>query len=159
MGGDGPLVAVRVSDAGEAVAVELVDGLGDGGGAGPDRLAPFSYQNLPPKSSQFGRWQAHLFRLYLTVGCTWLSGRGSVPPWEFLTLPRLTARPRVFSPGAAPLFQPFARLAAGRLQSLSTQRNLFPARLSRESWNPQFQPWSSVVSGADGANRTTLQSS
>ena len=37
--------------------------------------------------------------------------------------------------------------AAGRLQSLSTQWNLFPARLSSESWNPQFQPWSSVVSG------------
>ena len=34
MGGDGPLVAVGVDDAAEAVAVELVSGLGDGGGAG-----------------------------------------------------------------------------------------------------------------------------
>ena len=38
MGGDGPLVAVGVGDAGEAVAVELVGGLGDRGGAGGDGL-------------------------------------------------------------------------------------------------------------------------
>ena len=38
MGGDGPLVAVGVGNAGEAVAVELVGGLGDGGGAGGHRL-------------------------------------------------------------------------------------------------------------------------
>ena len=34
VGGDGPLVVVGVGDAGQAVAVELVDGPGDGGGAG-----------------------------------------------------------------------------------------------------------------------------
>ena len=34
VGGDGPLVVVGVGDAGEAVAVELVGGLGDGLGAG-----------------------------------------------------------------------------------------------------------------------------
>ena len=33
VGGDGPLVVVGVGDSGEAVAVELVGGLGDGGGA------------------------------------------------------------------------------------------------------------------------------
>ena len=34
MGGDGPLVAVGVGDTGEAVAVEMVGGLGYGGGSG-----------------------------------------------------------------------------------------------------------------------------
>ena len=34
-----------------------------------------------------------------------------------------------------------------------------PTRLSRESRNPQFQPWSPAIFEADGANRTTLQSS
>ena len=34
VGGDGPLVVVGVGDAGEAVVVELVGGLGDGSGAG-----------------------------------------------------------------------------------------------------------------------------
>ena len=38
VGGDGPLVAVGVGDTGQAVAVELVGGLGDGGGAGGHRL-------------------------------------------------------------------------------------------------------------------------
>ena len=38
MGGDGPLVAVWIGDAGEAVAVELVGGLGDGGGSGGQGL-------------------------------------------------------------------------------------------------------------------------
>ena len=38
MGGDGPLVVVRVGDSREAVAVELVGGLGDRGGAGGDGL-------------------------------------------------------------------------------------------------------------------------
>ena len=38
MGGDGPLVVVGVGDSGEAVAVELVRGLGYGGGAGGDGL-------------------------------------------------------------------------------------------------------------------------
>ena len=34
-----------------------------------------------------------------------------------------------------------------------------PTRLSRESGNPQFQPWSPPIPEADGPNRTTLQSS
>ena len=38
VGGDGPLVVVRVGDSREAVAVELVGGLGDRGGAGGDGL-------------------------------------------------------------------------------------------------------------------------
>ena len=38
MGGDGPLVVVGVGDSRQAVAVELVGGLGDGGGAGGDGL-------------------------------------------------------------------------------------------------------------------------
>ena len=38
VGGDGPLVALGVGDAGEAGAVELVGGLGDGGGSGGHRL-------------------------------------------------------------------------------------------------------------------------
>ena len=53
VGGDGPLVSVGVCDAGEAVAVELVGGLGDGCGTGGHRLAHFSYQNFPPESSQY----------------------------------------------------------------------------------------------------------
>ena len=41
MGGHGPLVAVGVGDSREAVAVELVGGLGDGGGAGGHRLGVY----------------------------------------------------------------------------------------------------------------------
>ena len=38
VGGDGPLVVVGVGDSGQAVAVELVGGLGYGGGAGGNGL-------------------------------------------------------------------------------------------------------------------------
>jgi hypothetical protein len=51
---DGPEVAKRTGNLGHAVPVEPVGGLGDGGGAGGHRLAQFSYQNFPAKSSQFG---------------------------------------------------------------------------------------------------------
>ena len=45
VGGDGPLVAVGVGDAGQAVAVELVGGLGDGGGSGGHRWAYMASQS------------------------------------------------------------------------------------------------------------------
>ncbi len=53
VGEDGPLVAVGICDAGEAVALNLVGGLGGGGGIGGHRLDHFSYQNFPAKSSPF----------------------------------------------------------------------------------------------------------
>ena len=53
LSGYGPLVAVGICDAGEAVALDLVGGLGGGGDAGGHRLDHFSYQNFPAKSSPF----------------------------------------------------------------------------------------------------------